>query len=241
MPRFYRRNRRFRRYRRRRPLYNARGTVSRYASMQPTSRYRPIPVSRGIGQPDKMIVRMRFAINGGDVNAITSTSGSVVDYVYRANDCYDPYQGGAGAQPRCFDQWMALYRHGIVLGSKILIRFFFPTGATAENNMKVFIGSSETTTAFTTSQAEEVRRTRQTVLTCQRGGVILSNTFSYKMIAHNPEDFYALQFSGAGQPTQQWYYHVGGFGLNSQSESCDFTGHIDYTVLLIHPLDPGQS
>lgn len=232
--------RRFRRYnrRRRRPGPIRRfGAASRYGGV----RNLPVPVSRQFGCPDKMVVKMRFALFDGLSNSIASTSGALAEYVFRANDCYDPYQTGAGNQPRTFDQWMALYKHGVVLGSKIVCDFMYPTGATAENAMKLFIVPTHTTTATTIAGAVESRASKTKMLLAQFPKCRLVNTYTYKLLCHNPEDEDDLMFSDTGQPTQQWFYHVGGFALASATETCYVTGWIDYTVLLLHPINPSQS
>lgn len=81
------------------------------------------PLSRGLtmGLPTQLRTTLRY--HATDI-ALNPSAGGISSYVnFRANDCYDPEQSAAGHQPVGFDQLMAFYTRGHVIGSKIKVTF----------------------------------------------------------------------------------------------------------------------
>lgn len=78
---------------------------------------RRIPLS---GFPAKKLVRLRYATR---LNLDAPIDGTPVHNGYRANGMYDPNMALGGHQPMGFDQWMTVYDHFTVLGSKITVRY----------------------------------------------------------------------------------------------------------------------
>lgn len=73
------------------------------------------------GFPTSKVVRLRYVTQTAlDSNPLTLPIATVV---YRANDMFDPEVALGGHQPMGFDQWMALYDHFTVIGSKISVKF----------------------------------------------------------------------------------------------------------------------
>lgn len=71
------------------------------------------------GFPDKLVVRLRYY----DTASITSTTGGVGSYKFRANSCYDPNQTGVGHQPMYYDTYTSIYDHYSVVSCKAIVRF----------------------------------------------------------------------------------------------------------------------
>lgn len=70
------------------------------------------------GFPQRMCVKLRYVQEATlSVGATVSTSVE-----FKANDVYDPDYSGVGHQPMGFDQWMTVYDHFQVIGSKISVR-----------------------------------------------------------------------------------------------------------------------
>lgn len=82
-----------------------------------TRRRKRLPLT---GFPKLKVVKLRF------VREIVLTSpggaGLSKSLPFVANGCYDSYHPVGGHQPKGFDQWMALYSHYNVLGSKCFVR-----------------------------------------------------------------------------------------------------------------------
>ena len=68
------------------------------------------------GFPKQKLVKLRYV---QELEIVTPTSGLSNSVPFVANGAYDPYYPIGGHQPKGFDQWMAVYSHFNVLGSKI--------------------------------------------------------------------------------------------------------------------------
>lgn len=94
--------------------------------------------------PKSKIVKMRYVsekhYNAGSSFATSSTN------VFSANGCFDPDVTGVGHQPLGFDQWMAVYDHYQVIGSKITVQWMPDT---TSNQVPAYVGIvlSDSTTA----------------------------------------------------------------------------------------------
>lgn len=118
MPRYSRRIRRRRPYRRRR-----RPTFAK------NYRYRQSKFSlyRGTGLPSKLITtlhlvhRQQVSVMGGASNAYNT--------VYTGNDCFLPLLAESTRQPYAFDQLLTLYNRWYVSASRIIVRAHLKAGA----------------------------------------------------------------------------------------------------------------
>lgn len=158
--------------------------------------------------PKSMLVKMRFSLNAGLGHAIASSSGAVVDWTYRANDCYDPYAGAGGNQPRNFDQLMALYRHGVCVKSTIVADFFLNEKVATMYSMKCGVTLTDSSTAFGAAAHQDISeqtRSRAVILPAQ-GGQVKRVIFSY-----TPKSFFSvkdaqdeedLYFTSGASPTE---------------------------------------
>ena len=196
--------------------------------------------------PNRMLVKMRFALNAGEGHALASTSGAVVDYPYRANSLYDPYAGSGGAQPRNFDQLMTMYAFGVVIKSTIHVSFIYPEGSATNNSMCVGVRLMNTTGAMGgTSEANiaEGTHTRFKLLTVGSDKQVVRYTY-------NPHKFFGikdttdekdLHFSNTADSSRQAGFHVWAYGVGSLTQTCRAIGYIDYTCILFEPVTPSQS
>lgn len=200
-----------------------------------------IPISKNFGAPQNMIVRWKFGFDSGDSHPIASTTGSYVDYAYRATSPYDPYAETGGAQPRNFDQYMAMYNKGVVLGSKISVTYFFSPASASSSAMSVGIVRKMAIADADAPLLVEGRHSTRKVLTGANDKVHCVMKYSYRDLCKDPNDYTDLEFSSGGNTTKQVYYHIGGFALNAQTQTCHFVGQCEYTVLLKEPINPAQS
>lgn len=193
--------------------------------------------------PVKYVTKLRYAELGLSTNP---GAGLVGQYIFRANDLYDPNYSGTGHQPRGFDQLMPLYNHFTVLGSKATLRI--------SNDV-----SDLSLTAFLTLQGEPTTQLnpidymeRMDVSTRQLAGkktggqnTTLSRAFSTKKFFSktNVLDDTTLRGSVSGSPSEVAYYH---FGVVSSDGSSDplaitFSINIDYIVAFHEPNDVASS
>lgn len=80
----------------------------------PPRKYLPLA-----GFPKQKVVRLRYV---KEIEIVTPNTGLSKSLPFVANGMYDPYYPIGGHQPKGFDQWMTVYNHYNVLGSKISVK-----------------------------------------------------------------------------------------------------------------------
>lgn len=195
-------------------------------------------------QPDKIRRRLRFSIDDGDCHEISSTTGSVGDWVYRANSIYDCYAGAGGDHARGFNEYMALYQHFVVVGSQAVMKFTYPTSAVTNvpGRMAVILRDSATAISTTAGIGESHRACVKTLgpvaglITCVMK-FSSRKFFSTRARFDNEE----LHGSSASAPSTQAYFHVCGFAMNNATQTFLVGGYIDYIVDFFDTIMPNQS
>jgi len=102
-------------------------------------------VSLGKGFPDKLMATLKYR----EYISLTSTTGILQNYHFSANGLYDPNITGTGHQPMFFDQYMALYNHYHVIGSKIKVTFLNSGSAGQASAVGVYLNDDSTTLSTT--------------------------------------------------------------------------------------------
>lgn len=216
----------------------------RYA--YPQSRGYPQRVPRSVAgfRGDCQVRRMRFAIKAGDSYTLTSSTGALATtQVFRANDLYDPNYTGAGAQPRTFDQYMAMYRHFAVLGSKITTFWTYGQGSSTSQSCVISLTLKDGVSAIgSAADIIEHSKTKSRVISAESDRNCIVHKYSYRINGPTAiTNMSNLWGTSSGSPTEQWYFHANMYALGSATESVDFSGWIDFVVLLFHPIEPSQS
>lgn len=193
--------------------------------------------------PRRYMTKLRYAENGLSVNP---GAGLVAEYIFRANDVFDPNQSGVGHQPRGFDQLMPLYNHFTVLGSKITVNVCNE-------------GNNEAVACFLTLQGESTTQTNpidlmerqdvRTITLAPKGGGDTSGrlvkTFSAKRFfgPSQPMDDTSQRGDVTQSPNEQAYYHFGAVALNGSTDiaAVPFNVVIDYIVMFHEPNDVSSS
>lgn len=85
------------------------------------------------GVPSGMPVQRRAYLRYTDLVEVNSSTGVLTGHIFRANSVYDPDQSAVGHQPMGFDQWAALFRHYVVVGSKISISVMNDDGSVTQD------------------------------------------------------------------------------------------------------------
>lgn len=119
-------------------------------------RYNPRPMY-SIGLPKTYTCRLKYA----EEVQIDCGSNSYAEYVFCANDLFDPNVTGTGHQPNGFDELMGFYKTAIVTSSFIKVRPVQIDASYEQLNAYLFIRQSALSTgeAFTaTSQALECEK-----------------------------------------------------------------------------------
>lgn len=178
-----------------------------------------------------------FTLNGGVL------APSVV--TIRGNDCFDPYGGVGGHQPRGFDEIMSMYNHFTVLGSRINVVY-----TTLENaaNTRVCLAVQPTNSSLSLmNDYLESGSTKYAVLPTTsyiNGSRTLSWSAKTKHVigVKNVLDNVNLSGTAAASPAEMWYWHIGsqGFGT-SDVGGCECQVLIEYDVCFTEPKTVTQS
>lgn len=127
------------------------------------------------GFPIKKVVRLKYATEF-QMNPLSNAIGK---YLFRANSCYDPDFSGIGHQPVGFDEWMKIYSHCTVIGSKIKATFLnFGTTHLTPGYCGILLSDDGNTLGGTVTNVEHLMETRSGSKAPQIAGLVLGNTNS---------------------------------------------------------------
>lgn len=193
MPRRYKR----RRTGRRKYRYKKYKTISNTGS-----------VARPFGQ--SQMARHRYAT---DFTLNPGVGGTTAARIFSANGLYDPDVTGTGHQPLGFDQMQALFNEYLVLGSKIQLKMWNSSTATALQFVGVRHSNSTTVSGTYTDLVENGAMKYRNLTPVSAGGK------SYAMIVHqcNPgkmqgvkdlRDEVSLRGVGNTNPSSEYYWQI---------------------------------
>lgn len=193
--------------------------------------------------PDKAVAKLRYC----ETLVLNPTVGSIANHVYRSNDCYDPNVTGVGHQPIGFDQWMGLYNHFYVKGSRITAEFS-ANADTAAAGTFVAVMHLNASASDTTTNMELIRERTNTVWKAAgpmtgRSVVKLTKSFSHRKFFRKSlfdDDF---QGSASGPPNEQAFFYVSVYPADGTSDSFQVPIQItiDYIVEFRERKALGQS
>lgn len=230
-----------RNYRRYRPRY-----YRRYR------RYRSMPLAF----PKSKIAKLRYvsekSYNAGSSMALSSSN------VFSANGCFDPDITGVGHQPLGFDQWMAIYDHFHVIGSKITVQWMPDT---ANNVVPGYVGiilsDSPVLPSATYTSVEHWLESRQLSLNgraLMNCGVVsgvatqglhnkgINKYFSSKKFFRRGMNPYTLRGDDASNPPDQAYFIVSAVTAGgTDTGTFNLLVTIDYIVKFTEPRELVQS
>lgn len=192
----------------------------------------------------KQAVRLRYC----DHVALNPAVGYSGDYVYRANDLYDPNLTGTGHQPYGFDQLMAMYEHFTVVGSKITVNFVNTQTAGTPMICALKLDTLDTTLASQDMQyIREMPGQLARVVNTQTPGCTLRKAFSAAKHFTIPRGSVVSSAPHQGaigaSPSTCAYYHVlvGPVDSSTDLASMTLTVTIDYFAVFTNPLTLGSS
>lgn len=194
--------------------------------------------------PNRFATKLRYADNF----TLQPVSGLVAAHLWNANSCYDPDVTGTGHQPRGFDQFMAMYDHFTVIGSKITAWFCGSSGSATNSPTMIGIALKDfTTLPSTKNDYMEGRNVVSTMLAFDNEThevKKLTKTFSTKKFlgVSKPLASSVLRGSASADPAEDAYFHV--FAQALQPANIDpirVQVVIDYLVVFTEPKQPSQS
>lgn len=196
-----------------------------------------IPRYRLKSIPRQVYVTLRYY----ETFSLNPVSGGIAVNVFRANSCYDPNLTGSGHQPAGFDQYIAMYKHGVCLSSKITVKAL-NTGLTAAD-LCVF---GVTLRPASSTEVATVRYVEHDQTAFAAGGVGEANQEVVNTIdcpkqfgvTNIADDDYA-RFSASSDCTRLSYYHVWCGSVQSGDDPAAFnmTALIEYKVKFVEPRD----
>lgn len=194
--RYYRRKpQRRRHYRRRKRMNNA--TVS---TMHP------------LIAPDRARVKLKYQQR----ISLSSTSGTMDEYLFRGNGPYDPDGSFGGGQPTGYDQWTALYKRYLCRASKIKIDLINVDGVINEAETCEFAVLPTPYQSFTPSDCQEIGALPYGKFTVadlhnSKDNLLSSYMSTAKIwgVSHgavSSDNQYAALYNGL--PLNQWYWNI---------------------------------
>lgn len=178
--------------------------------------------------------------------AIKPATDSTACYLFRANSTYDPDFTGVGHQPRGFDQFMTMFDHCTVIGSKITIKLHngdaVGPGVVATLSLRDDSVCPDPTTQLETPGVQKA------ILGVQGSGRdtgTLIQTFSAKkFFRRKPLSDPNLACSAIANPSEQAFYVLQLFydatlGIITKETELNF--FIEYTCVFTEPKMPNAS
>jgi len=200
------------------------------------------------GFPQNCIVKMRYC---EQILFNTGISGAT-EYNFRANDVYDPNITGGGHQPMGFDQWMAVFNHFVVLGSKITVTPLYDSATTVSPPCLIGVGQFDTTGRMATKALDEITEISATMKNRHSYMHLISSNHpksvrafysARKEFQGNPATLDKLIGSASNSPTEASVFTVYAVGATSAVDPAQVYCNIviDYVVKFLEPRPLGQS
>lgn len=193
---------------------------------------------RVFGFPNTIITKLRYC----DQLTQTSTSGSVVAYVFAANGLFDPDISGTGHQPMYRDNYAALYDQYVVLGSKIKV-----TATNMGINTVVWgINGDDDSAGSATLSTKMEQNNSQWMQLGPNGsghdtGIITCTFEPNRDFGVDAKSDGASATIISSNPTELWCYQVFCSANNSGTSQLQFAVEIDYTVKWSELTTPTQN
>ncbi len=186
--------------------------------------------ARAVG-PQTLIRKLRYATQ---TSVNPPAGGAAANVFIRANGMFDPEVAVGGHQPLGFDQYMTMYDHFKVLGSKITVQFL-QEGSGHASQAVACISLDDDVTANTSieNMIEQGLSTWKVMQAeqAQAEPTILSKTFSSKNFFRNKLYSAELQGNVSSDPQEEAIFNISVAGLNGTDPNVtDMLIVIDYIV-----------
>lgn len=187
--------------------------------------------------PPSIKVNLRYFDLGFDLNP--GVAGVQDEYVFSANGLYDPDISGTGHQPLGFDQWMSMYDHYTVVGSRITV-----FGRNNEASYSQFLGVRYSDTAsVSTDQVRTIENGRCVYRLLgaandhnDTGSVSMGMNIGKMLGRPQPLNEDSLRGSISGNPAEQAYWHIFAFPDSAaDTSSVRVSVQIEYVAVFTEP------
>lgn len=208
----------------------------------PTSRGNfVVSMPRNLPLPKTFKTMFRYCEKNVAVNP--AAGGAVGSYIFSANGLYDPNISGVGHQPLGFDQFMLMYEHATVIGSKIELHWFNPN---ADLSIVGCYLDNDTTVSVDAEQIIENAKGTYAYLSDDNG---TSKNQCVMRLGCNPPKFLglskgeaALRNSNGSNPSEQVYFVLWGASPGTGDPGAlNCMVVIDYIVELHEPKELQKS
>lgn len=180
--------------------------------------------------PDVMSVSLSY---NAQKQALGSGVVSILDFVFRGNSCFDPDFATGGQQPLGFDEWSSFYRRYRVKGAKIRVHYMNNAAVTAVG----YIVANNTSAAFIQRANTMELPYMQSANLGQDAGNNQGDLTMYKSTAQvrgGPQDIVQyeqdLSALNTSNPNQEWFFHVGAYGIGPSVNNFD----VDMDILVTY-------
>lgn len=178
-----------------------------------------------------------------------SAGGTPAVHVFSGNGMYDPNITGVGNQPRGFDQFMKMFDHFTVLGSKIKARFS-ASGSLSEPLVVGVTKRDDLTLFSNVVDYQEYGYNKSKQVSPGTSGIgfgykppVVTMVGTYKFLGRSkPMSDSQLKGDAAANPIEQWFYHLYAYPVQAtDSAAVNVEVWIDYTCVFHEPKLPAQS
>lgn len=192
------------------------------------------------GFPKMKVAKLRYV----DFPTLDAQASALITRVYSANGCYDPLWHVGGKQPTGFDQWMAVYNHYTVLGSRITVTpVQMASGTVGIVNLLLTSSATEPTGFTSVENMLESRTANSKLLISGVNGqlpkaISTTKNFSAKKFFGIRNFIGKADYKGdnASQPAEGAFFHVCHSAIGANNPGVvSFIVKIDYIVAFTEP------
>lgn len=184
-------------------------------------------LSKGVkwGFPQRLYIKQRYVENVG----VTSTTGSVAAYKWRANGMFDPNFTGTGHQPMYFDVCATVYNHFTVIKSYAKFSFVPLSATTVPTAISSCLDDDTSSPATTAAMGESSKGTIKVATPAPTDPIITYCNFSAReAFGGDPLSNDNLQGTVSADPTEQMVFIAAVEGLNLSTQSWNIQAEITY-------------
>lgn len=195
--------------------------------------------------PNRFSTKLRYSES---ITVNPGIAGVAGVHVMNASSCYDPNTTSGGHQPRAFDEWMTMFDHFTVIGSKITAQFSV-NGQSADRAIVLGVNLKDDGTVYTDkNDYMEGRNVSSKLISGGATGDARTCTLTK---FYSPKKFLGISKVMAGSvlrgnassnPAENAYFHIWAAPTGTADlDPIAVQVVIDYLVVFTEPKNPSQS